>query len=91
MRRRTRTAEHVPQNTYRRTRTAEHDNSDAHFVLPQWVCLDQKIQHRDELPQAGDNDDLGCFALRFVVCVKRYHSQAVAGHNDCRHVATLTK
>jgi hypothetical protein len=44
-----RTRQHAPQNTRRRTCTAEYDNSDAHFVLPRLLCLDQKIHDRDDI------------------------------------------
>ena len=40
-------------------------SSDAHFVLPQLIRLDQQIQDGDELSQAGDNRNLGLRAGHF--------------------------
>ena len=39
------------------------DRSDAHFVLPQLVCLDQQIQDANELSHAGDDGYLRLFAF----------------------------
>jgi hypothetical protein len=36
----------------------DRDDSDARFVLPQFVCFDLKIDDRDELTHARDNVDL---------------------------------
>ena len=60
--------------------------SNAHFVLPQSVTLQEKIQDRDELPHACHDRHLGRFAFRFQMRIERFDRRIVSDGNDRRHV-----
>ncbi len=39
------------------------NRSNAHFILPQLICLDEQIEDADVLSHAGHDRDLGRFTL----------------------------
>ena len=62
------------------------NDSDAHFVLPHLVCLNQQIQDCDELLHACHDCHLGRFAFRFQMRVECFDRWVVTDRNDRRHV-----
>jgi len=62
------------------------NDSHAHFVLPQLICLEQQIQGRDELSQACHDCHFGRFAFRFQMRVECFDRWVVTDRNDRRHV-----
>ncbi len=62
------------------------NDSDAHFVLPHLICLEQQIQDRDKLLHACHDCHFGRFTFRFQMRIECFDGWVVPDRDDCGHV-----
>ena len=57
-------------------------HSDAHFVFPRLIRLEQVVQERDQLPHTRDDRHFGFLSLCLQTDVERLDRRVVADRNN---------